>query len=77
MTMYNIACDHAVMIPKSANRGKEAESAMECLKRAVAAGFNNVAQMKRDTDLDALRDREDFKQLLAKLEAGKAKEKKK
>jgi tetratricopeptide (TPR) repeat protein len=77
MTMYNIACDHAVMTPKSVNRGKEAERAMECLQQAVAAGFNNLGQMKRDSDLDALRDRADFKQLLAKLEAGKPKEKKK
>jgi serine/threonine protein kinase/tetratricopeptide (TPR) repeat protein len=76
MTMYNIACDHAVMIPNSVNRGKEAERAMECLQQAVAAGFNNLGQMKRDSDLDALRDRADFKQLLAKLEAGKPKEKK-
>jgi serine/threonine protein kinase/tetratricopeptide (TPR) repeat protein len=75
MTRYNIACDHAVMIPKSASRAKEAERAMECLQQAVAAGFNNLAQMKTDRDLDALRDRADFKELLAKLEAGKAKKK--
>ena len=49
MTMYNVACDHAVMIPKSAGRGKEAERTMECLQHAVAAGFNNLAQMKRET----------------------------
>ena len=48
---------------------------MDCLRQAVAAGFNNVAQMKRDTDLDGLHNRADFKQLVAKLEAGKAKEK--
>ena len=77
MTMYNIACDHAVMIPKSTNRDREAERAMECLQQAVDAGFNNLSQMKRDTDLDSLRDRADFKQLLAKLESGKAKEKSK
>jgi eukaryotic-like serine/threonine-protein kinase len=74
MTMYNIACDHAATIPKSTNRGEEVGRAMECLQQAVAAGFNDLAQMKRDHDLDALRDRADFKQLLAKLEAGKAKE---
>jgi len=75
MTMYNIACDHAATIPKSANGGQEAERAMECLQEAVAAGFNNLAQLKRDSDLDALRGRADFKQLLARLEAGKTKEK--
>jgi hypothetical protein len=77
MTLYNIACDRAAMISKSANRGKQAEMAMDCLKQAVDAGFNNLAQMRRDKDLDPLRDREDFKQLLARLEAGKAQEQKK
>jgi len=37
MTMYNVACDHAVMIPKSDDRGKEAERTMECPQQAVAA----------------------------------------
>jgi serine/threonine protein kinase/tetratricopeptide (TPR) repeat protein len=77
MTLYNIACDHAATIPKSANREQESERAMTCLQQAVAAGFNDLAQMKRDHDLDALRDRPDFKQILAQLEVGKAKEKRK
>ena len=41
---------------------------MEWLKQAVAAGFKDAAQMKKDKDLDAFRDREDFKKLLAELE---------
>jgi len=49
--------------------------AMEALKRAIAAGYNDIASMKKDSDLDALRDREDFKKLFAELEA-KAKAKK-
>jgi eukaryotic-like serine/threonine-protein kinase len=61
------------MIPKSSDGAKQAELAMEWLKMAVAAGFKNVEQMKKDRDLDALRDREDFKKLLAELEAGKEK----
>jgi len=39
----------------------------------VAAGFKDINLMKTDKDLDALRDREDFKKLLADLEAGKEK----
>jgi hypothetical protein len=35
-----------------------------------------VGQLKKDNDLDALRGREDFKKLLADLEAEKSKEKK-
>ena len=40
---------------------------MAWLTRAVAAGYQNVAEMKEDADLDALRDREDFKKLVSEL----------
>ena len=48
---------------------------MELLTLARAAGYKDAAQMKKDTDLDPLRAREDFKKLLAELE-GNEKEKK-
>jgi eukaryotic-like serine/threonine-protein kinase len=41
-----------------------ADRAMAALRRAVAGGFRNVAQMRADTDLDALRSRDDFRLLL-------------
>jgi eukaryotic-like serine/threonine-protein kinase len=68
--IYNIACTHALMIPKSPDGAKEADLAMTWLKQAVAAGFKNAAQIEKDTDLDALRSRPDFQELLAKLKAG-------
>jgi hypothetical protein len=46
-----------------------ADRAMTTLRRAVAAGYRNIANMRTDTDLDALRSREDFRKLLADLEA--------
>jgi serine/threonine protein kinase/tetratricopeptide (TPR) repeat protein len=46
----------------------EADRAMAWLKQAVAAGYKNVAHMKQDWDLDALRDRADFTKLLTRLE---------
>ena len=49
----------------------DADRAMQWLHRAVQAGFRDAAHMKKDTDLDALRERDDFKKLLAKLEAKK------
>ena len=49
---------------------------MDWLQQAVAAGYRNVAHIKKDNDLDALRDREDFKKLIAELEAKVAAEKK-
>jgi serine/threonine protein kinase/tetratricopeptide (TPR) repeat protein len=53
-------------------REKYAARAVGILGRAQAAGFfrqpGKVAHMKKDTDLDALRQRADFKKLLAELE---------
>jgi hypothetical protein len=45
-----------------------ASRAVELLRQAVAIGFKNVSHMKKDTDLDGLRGRDDFKKLLAQLE---------
>jgi eukaryotic-like serine/threonine-protein kinase len=53
----------------------EADRAMTWLKKAVAAGFNDVAEMKAGKDLDALHDRADFVELLAALGAKQKKEK--
>ena len=45
---------------------------MDLLQKAVKAGYKDAAHMKKDPDLDPLRAREDFKKLLAELEAGKS-----
>jgi hypothetical protein len=42
---------------------------MDFLKKAVAMGHRKPALMRTDHDLDALRDRDDFRKLLADLEA--------
>jgi tetratricopeptide (TPR) repeat protein/tRNA A-37 threonylcarbamoyl transferase component Bud32 len=75
-TMYNIACIHAMIAPNAPNRARETDLAMECLKQAVAAGFTNVGQIKNDPDLSSLRDRDDFRKLIATMEAAAATEKK-
>ena len=43
---------------------------MSWLKQAVAAGYKDADHMKDHKDLDALRDREDFKTLLATVQPG-------
>ena len=48
------------------------DQAMAMLRDAVAKGYKDAAHMKKDTDLDPLRQREDFKKLLSEL-AEKAK----
>ncbi|HVC93200.1 MAG TPA: tetratricopeptide repeat-containing protein kinase family protein, partial [Pirellulales bacterium] len=77
-SLYNAACFRAVTaaVIRAGDQSEgaandaaaEADRAMEWLKQAVAAGFKNVNHMKQDTDLEALRTREDFKQLIAELE---------
>jgi tetratricopeptide (TPR) repeat protein len=48
--------------------GHHAERAMDFLGKAVAMGYRRPAAMRADHDLDALRDRDDFRKLLADLE---------
>jgi serine/threonine protein kinase len=44
------------------------DAAMKLLREAVSKGFKDVKQMKKDTDLNPLRQREDFQKLVAQLE---------
>lgn len=46
----------------------DADRAMQWLHKAVHAGYKDAAQMEKDRDFDALRERADFKELLAALE---------
>jgi eukaryotic-like serine/threonine-protein kinase len=76
-SLYRSACLHAVTAKVLGAAGKstpgtdqsavEADSAMAWLKQAVAAGYKDAAQFNKDSDLNALRDREDFKQLAVAL----------
>jgi hypothetical protein len=76
--MYNAACYRALTAAlqakaKDPNAGRlaneDADKAMAWLQKAVAVGWRDAAHMKKDTDLDFLRDRDDFKKLLVDLEA--------
>jgi hypothetical protein len=49
------------------------DAAMRLLRDAVSKGYKNVAHMKKDTEIDLLRQREDFQKLVAELE-GKGKQ---
>jgi hypothetical protein len=79
-SLYNAACFRALLAAvlrggapsadstKGAN--EEADRAMTWLNRAVVAGYHDAANMSKDHDLDALRDRDDFKKLLSDLQSG-------
>jgi hypothetical protein len=47
----------------------EADKALAWLKQAVAAGYTDSATMKKRKDLDSLRARDDFKNLLTQAAA--------
>jgi tetratricopeptide (TPR) repeat protein len=68
--LYDFACVYAVASGKMADKQREyADAAVETLVKAVAAGYKDAAHMKKDSDLDPLRGRDDFRKLLADLEA--------
>jgi tetratricopeptide (TPR) repeat protein len=81
-SLYNAACYRAVTAavlrasdksPAAAQEARaEADRAMDWLQQAIAAGYDNVALMKKDSDLDPLRDRADFQKLFAEQEAHSA-----
>ena len=77
MFEIEIACCHAALAGLagragsgvSAAEGEEAAArAMEWLGRAVANGYRNTNQLRIESALDPLRNRADFKKLMAELE---------
>jgi serine/threonine protein kinase/tetratricopeptide (TPR) repeat protein len=70
--LYDAACGYALCAPladKPETKEKYAARAVALLRQAVARGYKDAAEMKGDTDLDALKKRDDFKKLVADLEA--------
>ena len=70
--LYNLACGYSLCsaghkVEKGAVERYKVR-AMELLRKAVAAGYKDAPHMRKDTDLDPIRDRDDFKRLLADLE---------
>ncbi|HKI36902.1 MAG TPA: protein kinase [Gemmataceae bacterium] len=78
--LYDTACATALCVPladKPETKEKYAARAVALLRQAIAKGYKDAAHVKTDSDLDALRPRDDFKKLLADLEAAtKPKDKK-
>ncbi len=76
---YDFACVYAIASGKLADKKQEyAGRAVELLQKAVKAGWSDAAHMAKDTDLDPIRGREDFKKLLEELSrkaAGKTEQK--
>jgi serine/threonine protein kinase/Tfp pilus assembly protein PilF len=81
---YDAACGLSLCVPAVAKHDKldekgrkdaaqfYSDAAMKFLREAVSKGYKDVTHMKKDTDLDPLRQREDFQKLVTELE-GKGK----
>ena len=74
-TLARVYARSALAIPDQGAKAVAADRAMALLKQAVAAG-HHTALIKQENDLDALRERDDFKELIAAPEAPTAKKKK-
>jgi hypothetical protein len=80
---YNAACFLALCVPLAEKDGKLPEAgrqelargyagrAVEALRQAVRHGYRDVAQMKKDSDLDPLRRLDEFQKLLRELEVSR------
>ncbi|MBI1913775.1 MAG: protein kinase [Planctomycetes bacterium] len=53
---------------EQAQRQKDAELALDALRKAVASGFRDLARLRNDPELEALRPQASFKELLVELE---------
>jgi hypothetical protein len=76
---FETACCHAALAALAGRAGSgvspaeaehEAELAMESLGRAIASGYRNTNQLRIESALDPLRNRPDFKRLMADLQDG-------
>ncbi|HEV3122833.1 MAG TPA: hypothetical protein VGY53_13055, partial [Isosphaeraceae bacterium] len=78
VNLYNAACayslcaallakdKHALTKPEQAEREKYVSLALDCLREAIAAGFNNFNHMRQDSDLAPLRGLPEFENLFPK-----------
>jgi tetratricopeptide (TPR) repeat protein len=75
LILYDTACVCALASSSLKGDTKLAERyasrAVELLRQAVAKGYKDVAHMKKDTDRDGLRGREDFKKLEESLQGAR------
>jgi hypothetical protein len=77
ISSFFIACSHAALAGLAGQEGAgvsdaegkfQASQAMGLLKKAVDMGYRDAAGFRTESALDPLREREDFKNLLAELD---------
>jgi eukaryotic-like serine/threonine-protein kinase len=68
--LYRIACDLALCVPTATDSGRKAAIVAEAigtLREAIAAGWNDARRTSGDPALASLRDKDDFRRLVAEL----------
>jgi serine/threonine protein kinase len=74
--LYNAACVYGLSAAAVKDdiplRERYAARAVELLRQATQKGYRDLDHMKRDSDLDALRARRDFQELLTELQSRSA-----
>ena len=72
--LYNAACVYSLCVQLSRDDATRADvwgaRAVVLIRQAVARGYKDIARIKTHTDLESLRSREDFQQLIKEMEAG-------
>jgi serine/threonine protein kinase/tetratricopeptide (TPR) repeat protein len=75
--LYIAAGFHSICSKFAATDGTLTQSyarrAVQVLRQAIAKGYKDFARIKTHSDLEAIRPREDFRQLLKEIDAGPAK----
>ena len=67
---YDLACVYALASVKIPNMQREySDRAVQVLRKAIQAGFNDASHISKDKDLESLRSREDYQTLLDQLSA--------
>jgi tetratricopeptide (TPR) repeat protein len=68
--LYSLACVYSLAAAAGGPQQSEyADAAVGLLRQAVKAGYQNTTRLTEDQDLAPLRGRDDFKKLVAELEA--------
>lgn len=67
---FEFACSYSLAADRLPEKQTEyANRAMELLNQAVKTGYNNAKRLNTDSDLKSLRERDDFKKLVAEVES--------
>jgi tetratricopeptide (TPR) repeat protein len=68
--LYQLACVYALAAGGQDEKNREVyvQNALQLLRRAVAGGFKDAEQLKKSADLKLLRDRAEFREVLAEVE---------